>query len=90
MYVQIYYSWGDQESPVEVPESEDPLEYAFNLAIDEIRVSALEAECDYHSLTVNREEQMVTLYYGNDGTYCYYKVTEEEDFTPPEDPDLTF
>ena len=89
MYVQIYYSWGDQESPVEVPESEDPLEYAFNLAIDEIRVSAFEAECDHHSLTINREEQMITLYYG-DGTYCYYQITEEEDFIPPEDPDLTF
>ncbi|MBO5969926.1 MAG: hypothetical protein J6S14_15670 [Clostridia bacterium] len=84
MYIQIWYSRGDQESPVEVPEKyrEYPLEYALILALEEIRVSTFEAECDYHALMVNSEEQMVTLYYGNDSTYCYYKVTEEEDFDP--------
>ena len=89
MYVQIYYSWGDQEAPVEVPESEDPFEYAFKLALEEIFVSTFEAEEAYHSINADRDSRLITLYYG-DGTYCYYKVTEEEDFTPPEDPDLIF
>lgn len=89
MYIQIYYSWGDQESPLEVPESEDPFEYAFELALDEIRVATFEAEEAYHSINADRDSSLITLYYG-DGTYCYYQITEDEDFTPPENPGLTF
>lgn len=38
-WIQIWYSWGDQEAPVEVPAGTDAWKYALHLAAEEAAAS---------------------------------------------------
>lgn len=84
-WIQIWYSWGDQESPVEVPDGIDAWEYMAQLAIKELRIdtegkeSSIDAMLQFSS---NMDE--VTLYY-SDGQRCYYLITDTEEYEPFEE-----
>lgn len=80
-YIQIWYSWGDQESPVEVPEGTDAWEYMKKIVAQEVFVS----QCEHpYGCTVwaDYDEGMVRLKYHYDDEYCYYLITDEEEYEP--------
>ena len=80
-YIQIWYSWREQESPVEVPEGTDAWEFMQKIAAKEVFVS--QEDCPYGcTVWADSEEGMVTLKYHHDGEYCYYLITDEEDYDP--------
>ena len=83
-YIQIWYSWGDQESPVEVPDGTDAWEYMKKLVMEEVFV-AQEDHPDGCSVYVYFEEGKVALKYHYDEEWCYYLMTEKEDYDPFED-----
>lgn len=80
-YIQIWYSWGDQESPVEVPEGVDAWEYLKKLVADEVFVSQEEWP-EGCTVWVNAEKGKVELKYHQDDEYCYYLITKEKDYDP--------
>ena len=80
-WIQIWYSWGDQESPVEVPEGTDAWEYMKKLVIDEAEVSQ-EGHDEENGIRFYPEEDKIVLHYGYDDEYCYYLITDEEDYAP--------
>lgn len=85
-WIQIWYSWGDQESPVEVPEDKDPWEYMMELAFEEVYCA--KEMCDPYmeiGLKIAANESGIRLYYPYDGEYCYYLITDEENYNPWED-----
>lgn len=84
-WIQIWYSWGDQESPVEVPEGMDAWEYMAQLAVREAQIELKENEPDIDvMLQFSADMSKVTLHYA-DGQRCYYLITDEEDFDPDEE-----
>lgn len=83
-WIQIWYSWGDQESPVEVPEGTDAWEYMKKLVAEETFVS--QEEYPYGcTIWTYPDEGKVVLKYHQDDEYCYYLITDEEDYDPDED-----
>lgn len=84
-WIQIWYSWGDQESPVEVPEGIDAWEYMKKLAVDEAERDFFEQE-DYGEIGLQffADEDKIILHYPCDDEYCYYLITDEEDYDPEE------
>lgn len=82
-WVQIWYSWGDQEAPVEVPEGTDSWEYAKKLAIAEA-AAAFQGHEDGGEIGLSfyKEEGKIILHYQYDDTYCYYLITDTEDYEP--------
>ena len=85
-WIQIWYSWGDQEAPVEVPEGEDAWEYMKKLAVDEAAVSFHEHEADGAiGMKFYADEGKIVLHYPCDGEYCYYLITDTEDYDPADD-----
>ena len=81
-YIQIWYSWGDQESPVEVPKGINAWEYMAQLAVKETRIELVENEpCIDVMLQFSKNMGKVILYY-TDGQRCYYQITNEEDYDP--------
>lgn len=82
-WIQIWYSWGDQESPVEVPEGMDAWEYMKKLAVDEAEVSFFEHEDEGEiGLSFYADEGKIVLHYGYDDEHCYYLITDDEDYNP--------
>lgn len=78
-WIQIWYSWGDQESPVEVPEGRDAWEYMAHLAVKEARIELVEHEPDIDVMVqFSKDMGKVTLHY-TDGQRCYYQITDTED-----------
>ena len=80
-YIQIWYSWGDQEAPVEVPEGKDAFAYAIELSTAE----AKEYMCTGHngvSIESYSDEEKIVLNYYDDNEKCYYMVTDEGEFDP--------
>lgn len=83
-YIQIWYSWGDHESPVEVPDGADAWEYMKKLVAKEMFVS--QEEYPYGcTLWAYPDEGKVVLKYHQDDEYCYYLITDEEDYDPDEE-----
>lgn len=82
-YIQIWYSWGDQEPPVKVPDNVDPWEYAKKLAVDEA-ATAQEMTDDELGMRFYEDEGKIVLHYTYDDTFCYYLITDEENFDPEE------
>lgn len=78
-WIQIWYSWGDQEHPVKVPEGVDPWDYAKKLAVDEASV-AQEMTDNELGLRFYEDEGRIVLHYTYDDTFCYYLITDEEYF----------
>ena len=84
LWVHIWYSWGDQESPVEVPEGTDAWEYLKSLVMEEIAVS----QEDYpHGCVVwmHPDERKVVLKYLRDDECCFYLISDSEEFVPEEE-----
>lgn len=80
-WIQIWYSWGDQESPVEVPEGADAWEYMKKLAVDEADVS--QEEYPYGcGIWMYPDKDRIILQYYQDDEYCYYLITDTEDYEP--------
>jgi hypothetical protein len=80
-WIQIWYSWGDRESPVAIPEGVDPWEYMEHIVAKEMFIS----QEDYpHGCTMyaDMEQGKVELKYHSDGGWCYYLITNEEDYDP--------
>ena len=81
-WIQIWYSWGDQESPVEVPEGTDAWKYMMELAVKEAHIEIHEHEPEIDvMLQVSKNLDKVTLHY-TDGERCYYLITDDEDYEP--------
>lgn len=84
-WIQIWYSWGDQESPVEVPAGVDPWEYMKHLAANEAEIDFMEHEdCGSVGLAFYPDVDEIHLRYA-DGEYCFYKITDTEEFDPDAD-----
>ena len=83
-WIQIWYSWGDQEPPVKVPDGIDAWEYAKKLAINEADVDFHEHE-EYGEIGIScyRDEGKIVLHYASDNEYCYYLITDEEEYDAP-------
>ena len=83
-YIQIWYSCGDQEIPVEVPEGVDAWKYMEELVAMEVFVS--QEEYPYGcTVYADVEQGKVELIYLQDNKTCYYLITDEEDYNPFED-----
>ena len=80
-WIQIWYSWGDIESPVEVPEDVDAWEYIKQLVAKEVFV-AQEGWPDGCTVYADAEKGRVDLKYLKDDEWCYYLITDEENFDP--------
>lgn len=84
-WIHIWYSWGDHESPIEVAEGADAWEYMKKLAVDEAAVSFYEHEDEGEiGLKFYVDEGKIVLHYPYDDEYCYYLITDEEDWEPPD------
>lgn len=83
-WIQIWYSWGDQEDPVEIPCGEDEWEYLQQIVAKEIFV---EQEEYPHGCTIYAyaEQRKVEFLYHRDNEWCYYLITDEEDYDPWKD-----
>lgn len=80
-WIQIWYSWGDQESPVEVPDGIDAWEFMKRLVATEVFVA--QEEYPYGcSVYVKADEDRVDLKYHQDDEWCYYLITDSEDYDP--------
>ena len=80
MYIKIWYSWGDDEPPVKVPNGTDAWEYAKKLAVNEAATAFMEHEEDCEiGLSFYREEGKIILHYPYDDEYCCYLITEKEE-----------
>lgn len=78
-WIQIWYSWGEQESPIEVKDGIDAWEYLKQLVAKEVFVSQEEYPygCSVYAYV---EGQRVEIHYHKDDEWCYYLITDEEDF----------
>ena len=83
-WIQIWYSWGDRESPVEVPSEADAWEYMKQLVITEIDVCQEEYPYGCGVWMYPDEEKIVIKYYQDD-EYCYYLITDVEEYEPNEE-----
>lgn len=92
-WIHIYYSWGDEESPILVPDGTDAWEYAKNLAVREAEVSSVEGPHPEIGMRFIPSENTITLhYYGSNigfgkdyDSWSYYVITDSPDFEPPEE-----
>lgn len=75
-YIGIWYSWGDIEVPVEVPEGKDAFDYMVELALEEVRITIVEDE-EKATIWINEDENVV-LNYHYDNEYCYYRIFKNE------------
>ena len=80
-YIQIWYSWGDQEIPVEIPNGVDEWEFMKTIVANEVFVSQEEypTGCTVYA---DVEAGKVELKYHSDGEWCYYLITDEEEYDP--------
>ena len=80
-YIGIWYSWGDIECPVEVPENVDAFNYMMKVALEEVKVSVTESE-DTVTIWIKEDNdgsEVVVLNYHRDNEYCYYKIFDSEE-----------
>ena len=85
-WIQIWYSWGDQEPPIAVPHAKDPWEELKKLAFKEAEIAFREHEDSGPvGLEFYEEEGRIILHYPYDGEICYYLVTNSRDFDPETD-----
>ena len=80
-WIQIWYSWGDQESPVEIPEGIDAWKYMEQVVATEMFVSQEDYPygCTMYAYV---DKGKVELKYHQDDEWCHYLITEVEDFNP--------
>lgn len=79
-WIQIWYSWGDHESPIKVPKGTDAWEYMKQLVINEVDVS--QDEYPYGcGVWMYPDENKIVLKYYYDNECCYYLITDTEEYT---------
>lgn len=82
-WIHIWYSFGDHESPYEVPEGVSPWEYIKRLVVNEAARSFLGHEDEGEiGLKFYPDEGKIILHYPYDDEYCYYLITDTEDYEP--------
>ena len=82
-WIQIWYSWGDQETAVEVPDGTDTWEYMKQLAINEAAASFHGHEdAGEIGLKLYKDQKKICLHYPYDNEYCYYLATDTQDYDP--------
>jgi len=73
--IDISYSWGDEEEPVEIeaPDESTAFDIMLDMAVREIKTCFRDGqnECSY-TLTVMPWNNQIILYYGYDDEECYY------------------
>ena len=79
-YICIWYSWGDIESPIKVPEKEDAFDYMMSIALEEVKTSIVE---DEEPVTIwvkenDDGEEIIVINYHYNNEFCYYKVFDNE------------
>lgn len=84
-WIQVWYSWGDQEAAIAVPVNTDPWEYMKKLAVDEAEIEYITHGVGMSGLMFFPDELRIILHYPSDDTYCYYQITEKEEFDPEQD-----
>ena len=75
----INYSWGDEESPIEIEKEckEDAFEYMFELATKELKTCLQEQGYEEpYNLKIYPDENKIILWYGYDCEECYYELIE--------------
>lgn len=80
-YIGIWYSWGDVEYPVKVPEGRDAFNYMIEIALKEVKISITESE-DIVAIWIKEDDngnEIVVLNYQRDNEYCYYKIFDSEE-----------
>lgn len=70
--INIEYSWGDKEEPVEVPEGKDAWEFMLELALKECKIECQE-HCGEGAIKIIPDEDGIELHYC-DGEICYYTI----------------
>lgn len=70
--IDIRYSWGDVEEPVEVPERIDAWQYMLNLALNELKIECQE-HCGEGGASIIPKEDSIEVHY-IDGKICYYTL----------------
>lgn len=70
--IDIKYSWGDSEEPVEIPDGQDAWEFMLELALKEARL-----ECREHfsegCVRIIPNADNIELHYCN-GDICHYSI----------------
>ena len=80
-YICIWYSWGEVESPVKVPEDKDAFDYMVELALKEVGIVIVE-ESKRATIWTNEDDNgntIIVLNYGWSDDYCYYKIFDNEE-----------
>lgn len=77
-WIRIWYSWGDEEAPIEVPENTDAWEYMKKLAVNEAAIAFYEHEDEGEiGLMFYEDKGKIILHYPYDDEYCYYLITDK-------------
>lgn len=76
-WIHIWYSWGDHEIPIEVPDGEDAWKKALHLAAEEASVSQ-ESIPGEVGLLLEEDTGRIVLRYA-DGSLCFYEITDQKD-----------
>ena len=79
--IYISYSWGDEESPIEIEKKyeEEAFEYMIDLAAKEAKVSLEDNEDSSIDIFIRPWENKIILHYGYDDEECYYELVEITD-----------
>lgn len=80
-YIGIWYSWGDTECPVKIPQNVNEFSYMMQIALEEVRVSVVESE-DTVTIWIKEDydgNEIVVLNYHSDGEFCYYQIFDSEE-----------
>lgn len=74
-----------RKPPVPVPSEVNAWEYMKQLAVNEAETAFSEFP-DYEiGMMFFPDNNKIILHYNYDGEFCYYKITNTEDFEPDED-----
>lgn len=70
--IDIRYSWGDEETPVDVPEGKDAWQFMLELALKEMEIECQE-HCGEGIVKIIPDKERIELHY-MDGEICYYTI----------------
>ena len=80
-WIQIGYSWGDQEEAIEVHENADAWELTKKLAINEAEAACIDHPEYEIGLRLFPDKNKIALHYLYDDEYCYYIITDNEEYS---------
>lgn len=76
--IEITYSWGEEEEPIVFSAFDDFSAFMkmVEIAIHEINETLSNYDDKPVSLSIDPENNFITLWYGYDNTNCYYNLKE--------------